>query len=110
MATTDERTSDGEPPTSGSESSDARASIARTVRQILLATLELELPLESLSDETVIFEGDLGADSVQAVELITRLEEEFDIAFEDEELSAEMLETVGTLTDAVWNKHRESPV
>lgn len=40
---------------------------------------------------------DLGLDSLNTVEILVRLEDEFDIRLPDEELTAETFETVGSL-------------
>ena len=52
----------------------------------------LNLPLEKLAPEAKIVE-DLGADSLDVVELLSRLEDEFGIVIPDEEV--ENLVTVG---------------
>ena len=52
----------------------------------------LNLPLEKVSPEAKIVE-DLGADSLDVVELLSRLEDEFGIVIPDEEV--ENLVTVG---------------
>ncbi len=77
------------------------------VKQIVVEVLELDVPVDSISDEAVIFEGDLAADSIQALEIITGVEDEFGILFDDEELNAELLASVGTLAEATREKlHR----
>jgi len=51
--------------------------------------------------ETASFIDDLGADSLDTVELVMALEDEFDLDIPDEE--AEKLTTVGTAMDYVLN-------
>ena len=53
---------------------------------------ELEVDEAQITQESVIVD-DLGADSLDVVELIMRLEEKFDIEIPDEE--AEKIQTVG---------------
>ena len=43
-------------------------------------------------------------DSVGVVSMITALEENFDISIDDDEISAAVFETLGTLTDFVQQK------
>ena len=53
---------------------------------------ELEVEAEQITMESVIVD-DLGADSLDVVELIMRLEEKFDLEIPDDE--AEKIQTVG---------------
>ena len=46
-------------------------------------------------------------DSMAVVSLITIIEEEFDIFVEDDEISAETFETIGTLVNYIKNKVAE---
>lgn len=48
--------------------------------------------------------GNMGLDSIQIVELITGLEDEFDISMEDEELSLELFENVNSLAKFIRRK------
>ena len=60
------------------------------VREIVVDELSVEA--EQVSEEAT-FVDDLGADSLDVVELVMRLEEEFDIEIPDED--AEKITTVG---------------
>ena len=53
---------------------------------------ELTVPRENVKDEAVL-QTDLGADSLDVVELLMKLEDEFDMKIPDED--AENLKTVG---------------
>ena len=55
--------------------------IFETVRELL--AYQLEVSPESITPETDIFE-DLGADSLDVVELVMPIEEEYDIVITDE--------------------------
>jgi|GEM_PF-3276555 len=81
------------------------------VKRILVDTLELDLDPESINDNAVVFEGDLFADSIQALEIITGIEDEFGILFDDDELGIEMFDSVANLVEIVHRKltrHEES--
>ena len=58
----------------------------------------LNLPLEKITPDSKIVE-DLGADSFDAVELISRLEDEYNVTVEDEDV--ESMVTVGDLVNMV---------
>jgi acyl carrier protein len=68
----------------------AVASISEKVTDIVCD--QLGVPREKVTPETS-FINDLGADSLDTVELVMELEEEFDISIPDEE--AEKIQTVG---------------
>ena len=61
-------------------------------------------------DERHEFRADLGADSLDMVELTARLEEEFKVRVSDDE--AAFCETVGTAIDLIENKleHQARPI
>ncbi len=66
------------------------AEIAAKVKKIIIDKLGVD---ESEVSNEASFTNDLGADSLDTVELIMEFEKEFDIAIPDEE--AEKIETVG---------------
>ena len=66
------------------------ADIAEKVTKIIIDKLGVD---ESEVGETASFTNDLGADSLDTVELIMEFEKEFDLSIPDED--AEKIETVG---------------
>ena len=70
------------------------ASIAERVKQIVVEQLGVEE--DQVSNESSFME-DLGADSLDTVELVMALEEEFDIEIADED--AEKIQTVQDAID-----------
>lgn len=66
---------------------------------IKIISEQLGIP-ESQLDETTVF-ADLGADSLDLFQIISALEEEFDIEFEAE--SAEKIKTVGDAIEYIRN-------
>lgn len=70
------------------------AEIAAKVKKIIIDKLGVD---ESEVTNEASFQNDLGADSLDTVELIMEFEKEFDIAIPDEE--AEKIETVGNAID-----------
>mgnify|MGYP001342949544 CR=1 FL=1 len=69
------------------------------IKEIIMDKLGVE---ESKITNEAHFINDLGADSLDQVELIMQLEEEFDIEIDDED--AEKLVTVGKVYDYLKNK------
>lgn len=74
--------------------------IAEKVKEIIVEQLGVDS--EEVTAEAS-FVNDLGADSLDTVELVMALEEEFNIEIPDEE--AEKLDTVGKAIDYI-NKHK----
>lgn len=66
------------------------SSIADKVKGIIIE--QLDVKEEQITDDAV-FTKDLGADSIQTVELIMQLEDAFDIGIDDDEI--ENIKTVG---------------
>ena len=66
------------------------AEVAAKIKKIIVDKLGVD---ESEVSEEASFTNDLGADSLDTVELIMEFEKEFDIAIPDED--AEKIETVG---------------
>lgn len=62
----------------------------------------LDLSSDEVVEEKTLIVDDLGADSLDVVELIMQLEKEFDVKISDEE--AKSLKTVGDVVDALVEK------
>lgn len=70
-----------------------RTAILERVIEIVFETLDVEEGIEI--DEETSFKS-LGADSFELLELVTTMEDEFDLTFDDE-----ALEAIATVRDAV---------
>jgi acyl carrier protein len=73
--------------------------IFERVKKIVIEQLEVE---EDKVTPEASFANDLGADSLDTVELVMALEEEFDIEIPDE--AAEQIDTVGKAVDHISEK------
>ena len=71
-----------------------RQEIFNKVKALILDELQVD---EAKVTEEATFESDLGADSLDAIELITGIEDEFGVSIPDEE--AMTLRTVGAIVD-----------
>lgn len=71
------------------------------VRSVLIETLELTQQPTELNRDTPLFGALPELDSFGVVQLVTELEERFDITIDDDEFGADLFETVGTLTDFI---------
>ena len=77
-------------------------SVEQRVKQIIVEQLGVD---ESQVDNTASFVDDLGADSLDIVELVMAFEEAFDIDIPDED--AEKLTTVKDAIDYIENKKKK---
>jgi len=73
------------------------ADIFERVKKIVVEQLEVEDPDTVIAEAS--FANDLKADSLDVVELVMALEEEFDIEIPDED--AEQIDTVGKAADYI---------
>lgn len=78
--------------------------VAITVKQLLIDILSLDMSAEEMTSDTLLL-GDMPEfDSMAIVSVITALEETFSFEAEDDELSAEVFESVATLVGFVIKK------
>ncbi|HTZ81324.1 MAG TPA: phosphopantetheine-binding protein [Stellaceae bacterium] len=74
------------------------------VKRVLGRTLQLGDRTKSLEAGTGLFGAIPEFDSMAVVQVITGLEEQFGITIEDDEITAEIFETVGSLSRFVEQK------
>jgi acyl carrier protein len=83
---------------------DSSTSVIDDVKHVLVTTLELDDRAAGLHAGTPLF-GELPElDSLAVLELVAALEEHFDIVVEDDDVSAETFETLGSLAAFVEAK------
>ncbi len=74
------------------------------VLDVLAESLDGALPIGELNEEAPLLGAIPELDSMAIVGIITSIEERFGIIFDDDELDAEMFETVGTLRNQIVSK------
>ncbi len=68
------------------------------IKQLLIDNLNLEgMTVESIGDDTPLWGEGLGLDSVDALELMVALEQEYGLRIADDEVDQESLATVASL-------------
>jgi acyl carrier protein len=82
----------------------SREEIEKTVIEIVADDLYLDV--KEVRSDSDIYE-DLGADSLDDVEILLSLEAEFGISVPDDELSRQKLSTISAITDFI-DKHLNS--
>lgn len=82
-------------------------SIKLKLKESIIDTLSLEdITPDDIDDDSPLFVDGLGLDSVDALQLIMMLEEEFGIGFENDSQSREHLKSINTLVKLIYEKQQ----
>jgi len=76
-----------------------RADVAQRAKEILVDGLRLDITPEEIVDSDPIFGEGLGLDSIDVLEFVQLVEEEFGIPISDEEVVREAFSSISSLTD-----------
>lgn len=76
-----------------------REEVIIKLKEIIIKTMELSVELEQIKGENLVEE--IGFNSVDVLEILVWVENEFDIRFPDEDLSSELLISLDNLADYV---------
>lgn len=76
------------------------------VKKVLVTTLSLEDRADSLAASSPLLGTVPELDSLAVLEVLEALEQQFDISIEDDDVSADIFETVQTLADFVASKQQ----
>jgi acyl carrier protein len=84
-------------------------SLQEQVKQLLVRRLKLEREPASIGDDEPLFgpEG-LGLDSIDALELVLGLEQEFGVSIDDQQVGSQVLSTVNGIVQFVVEKRTPS--
>jgi acyl carrier protein len=74
------------------------------IKRVLREALQLGDRVDGFDDTTALFGSIPEFDSMAVVTVVTGIEEEFDIEIDDDDISAEIFETVGSLARFVREK------
>ena len=78
------------------------------IREIFIERLGVDATdAEAITLDTPLLGRGLALDSVEALRLITAIEADFGILFDDDDLTPDLFETLGTLGQLVEQKLRE---
>lgn len=81
-----------------------RDEVARRTKEILVDGLRLEIAPEEIIDGDPIFGEGLGLDSIDVLEFVQLVEEEFGIAISDEEVVRQAFSSIDALTDFILSR------
>ena len=80
------------------------AELRSKIKHLIVDRLKLEVAPEAIEDQQPLFGEGLGLDSIDALELVLGIEQEFGVKVEDEEMGQEALSSVATLAEFVSAK------
>ncbi len=84
---------------------DSRSELRQKIKAILVDRLKLDRAPESIGDEEPLFGSEgLGLDSIDALELVLGVEQEFGVKIENEEVGMEALSSVAGLAEFIVAK------
>lgn len=82
------------------------ADLKNRIKHVIVDRLKLEMEPSQIGDSTPLFGEGLGLDSIDALELVLGIEQEFGVKIEDEEVGAKALASIDTLADFVAAKQQ----
>lgn len=73
--------------------------ITHKIKKLIIDVLDLDIPIEALEANNLIEQ--YGLNSVDALELLMNIETEFDIEIDEEDLTAELVNSIDQLVNYV---------
>jgi len=81
---------------------DKKTKLAHKLKCMIIERLQLEdITPADVSDDDPIFDGGLGLDSLDALDLVLLLEKEFNVKIKDPQQAREILSTIDTLAEYI---------
>ncbi len=84
----------------------SRQELASQVKDLIVRRLKLDIDPKTIDDQAPLFGEGLGLDSIDALELVLGLEQEFHIKVEDEEVGVKAFASVDALCDFIEQKKK----
>ncbi len=82
------------------------SSTIEDVKSVLASVLGIQDRADTLTDSTELFGALPELDSMAVIELVVALEQKFDVKFDDDEVTGEVFETLGSLAGLIDAKRR----
>jgi acyl carrier protein len=79
--------------------------IITKLKDLIVYELDINIKREELSDDSPLLEGGIGLDSISIVNLIVLIEKNFNIRFQDEEITMDLFSDLNTLSSFIESKY-----
>ena len=81
------------------------ADIRQKLKTLLVENLNLQgVTVEQIKDDARLFGGDIGLDSLDAVEIVVILQRHFGVEIKDMDVGRKVFQSVNSLADYVYEK------
>jgi acyl carrier protein len=77
------------------------ADLNTRIKQGIVRGLRLPIGWEEIGDDTPLFDGGLGLDSIDVLELVLELERQFGVSITDEQTGMKVLKSVNAIAEFV---------
>ena len=77
------------------------------IKQGIVRSLRLPIGWEEIGDATPLFEGGLGLDSIDVLELVLEIERLFGVSISDEQTGMKVLRSVDTIAEYIRAQGKE---
>ena len=77
------------------------------IKQGIVRSLRLPIAWEDIGDATTLFDGGLGLDSIDVLELVLEIERLFGVSITDEQTGIKVLRSVDTIAEYIRAQGKE---
>ena len=78
------------------------SNLAKELKHKIITTLDLvDINPDEVADDASLFEGGLGLDSIDILELVVMIEQEYGVKVDNKELGEKVFRTVKTIADHI---------
>jgi acyl carrier protein len=77
------------------------------IKQGIVRSLRLPIAWEEIGDATTLFDGGLGLDSIDVLELVLEIERLFGVSITDEQTGIKVLRSVDTIAEYIRAQGKE---
>ena len=79
------------------------------IKRAIVRSLRLPIAWEEIGDATPLFDGGLGLDSIDVLELVLEIERSFGVAIGDEQIGMKVLRSVDTIAEYIRAQGSKEP-
>ena len=89
--------------------SDNASDLNTRIKEGIVRSLRLPIKSEEIGDDMPLFDGGLGLDSIDVLELVLELERSLGVTIADEQTGMKVLASVDTIADFIISERAKRP-